>query len=33
MIEYSEKQPAILTIDVDADNWSPLDEEFSVLKV
>jgi N-carbamoylputrescine amidase len=32
-IEYSEKQPAILTIDVDADNWSPLDEEFSVLKV
>lgn len=32
-VEYSDVQPAILTIDANAIDWSPLDEEFSVLKL
>jgi predicted amidohydrolase len=32
VVEYAEKQPAILTIDVDADHWLPSSKKFTVLK-
>ena len=33
VIEYSNKRPAILSVDVGAADWSPLDEEFNVLEL
>jgi predicted amidohydrolase len=33
MFEYTGKQPAILTVDVDALNWSPRDDSFKILEL
>ena len=33
MFEYSDKQPAILSVDVDVENWSPRNDGFSILKI
>jgi len=33
MLEYSDKKPAILTVDVNADTWLPINERFNVVQV
>ncbi|MDR3560021.1 MAG: carbon-nitrogen hydrolase family protein, partial [Negativicutes bacterium] len=30
IVEYADKQPAILTIDVDTDSWRPQRENFTI---